>query len=210
MADERDKTVDQLLTTAKNGDSSSANALFEKYRNYLSLLATTQIHAKLRARASASDIVQETMIRAHRGFEKFRGTTEGEFVSWLKSILARRIQSLVQNHVDAQIRDVRREVSLDTVGKWIDRSSARLETVLVADVPSPATQLDRYERSVRVADALASLSPDHREVLILRSIEGHGFPEIAKRMNRSHGAVRMLWLRGIQALRDQLHGEDDT
>ncbi|MFG0256139.1 MAG: sigma factor-like helix-turn-helix DNA-binding protein, partial [Rhodopirellula sp. JB053] len=64
-------------------------------------------------------------------------------------------------------------------------------------------------RSVCVANALAELSEDHREVLLLRSIEGLSFPEVADQMDRSHGAVRMLWLRAIEALRDKLQTENE-
>lgn len=196
--------VDMLLSAARGGDESSLSKLFAVFQNYIRLLAAAQLHARLRVRASESDIAQDTFLNAHRGFSEFRGTTGGEFVVWLRAILTRRVQYLVQQHVDAQVRDVRREVSLETVGKWVDQSSMRLETVVVSNDPSPATALQNHERSIRVANAMADLSEDHRQVLILRSIEGLAFPDVGSRMNRSHGAVRMLWLRGIQELRDRL------
>ena len=55
--------------------------------------------------------------------------------------------------------------------------------------------------SVILADALAELSPDHRQVLILRSIEELDWSEVAERMKRSVGAVRLLWTRALKQLR---------
>lgn len=201
--------VDSLLAAAKAGDAGALGSLFGLYQDYIRLLAATQIRSRLRVRASPSDIAQETFMNATRGFDQFRGTTGGEFVVWLRSILTRRIQHLIQQNVGAQVRDVRREVSLETVSRWVDQSSVRLETVLLANDPSPGTQLQNHERSVLVANALARLSQDYRDVLMMRSIEGLDFPEVAERMERSHGAVRMLWLRAIQSLRDQLGVEHD-
>ncbi len=201
--------VDRLLEAAQRGDATALSTLFGLYQNYMRLLAASQIRARLRVRASESDVVQETLLNATRGFSEFRGTTGGEFVTWLRAILTRKIQTLIQTHVDAQARDVRREVSLETVGRWVDQSSIRLENVLIANDPSAGTQLANHERSVRVANAVAQLTEDHREVLMLRSIEGLDFPEVAQRMERSHGAVRMLWLRAVEALRDKLDVETE-
>jgi RNA polymerase sigma-70 factor (ECF subfamily) len=55
---------------------------------------------------------------------------------------------------------------------------------------------------VVLADALTQLPDDYREVLILRHLENLPHGEIAARMNRSPGAVRMLWVRALAALRD--------
>ncbi|MGH7193366.1 MAG: RNA polymerase sigma factor, partial [Candidatus Saccharimonadales bacterium] len=58
--------------------------------------------------------------------------------------------------------------------------------------------------SVLLADALAELSPDHREVIILRSIEERDWPEIAEKMKRTTDAVRVLWARALKQLRPHL------
>ena len=54
-----------------------------------------------------------------------------------------------------------------------------------------------HEASIAMADQLAKLPAHYREVIILRNLQGLSFEEVAKRMNRSSGAVRMLWLRAI-------------
>jgi RNA polymerase sigma-70 factor (ECF subfamily) len=62
----------------------------------------------------------------------------------------------------------------------------------------------RKERALVLADALASLPDDYREVLVLRHLEGLDFPEVAQRMSRSAGAVRVLWTRALKKLREAL------
>jgi RNA polymerase sigma-70 factor (ECF subfamily) len=57
------------------------------------------------------------------------------------------------------------------------------------------------EEAVVLADRLAQLADDHREVLVLRNLQGLQFEEIAQRIGRSVGATRMLWLRAIEKLR---------
>ena len=57
------------------------------------------------------------------------------------------------------------------------------------------------ERSIRLAAALEMLPADYRDVIRLRHIENLSHEEVAVRMNRNSGAVRMLWMRALAALR---------
>ena len=55
-----------------------------------------------------------------------------------------------------------------------------------------------------MADRLAGLPAHYRDVIVLRNLEGLSFDEVARRMGRTPGAVRLLWLRALDRLR-QLH-----
>ena len=57
---------------------------------------------------------------------------------------------------------------------------------------------------IALADRLAELPADYREVILLRHVEGMSFDEVARRMERTSGAARMLWLRAIELLRKQM------
>ena len=70
----------ELLSRARKGDGECLGELLTLYRNYLTLLAGTQLERRLRPRVSPSDIVQETMLRAHRHFGQFKGRSEAEFL----------------------------------------------------------------------------------------------------------------------------------
>jgi RNA polymerase sigma-70 factor (ECF subfamily) len=54
---------------------------------------------------------------------------------------------------------------------------------------------------VVLSDALAELSEDHRDVIVLHHLEGLDWDDVARRMGRTAGAVRMLWTRALKQLR---------
>ena len=60
------------------------------------------------------------------------------------------------------------------------------------------------EAAVILADAMAELPEDYRQVVVLRNIEGKTFPEIAQKMDRSLNSVKNLWFRAFDRLRELL------
>jgi RNA polymerase sigma-70 factor (ECF subfamily) len=73
--------------------------------------------------------------------------------------------------------------------------------MMVAPGTSPSGQAVRHEREVLLAEVLARLPADYREVIVLRNLQGLDHEEVAKRMGRSSGAVRMLWVRALAQLK---------
>ena len=191
---------DLLISRALAGSGEAIDALLGLYRNYLQLLARTQIDMHLALRLNPSDIVQETLLRAFRGFPQFRGTTEGELLVWLRRILAHCLADQSRQH-RAQRRDARQEVSWEAS---CDRSNAQLAALLVDRGESPSQMAVRREQCVLLADALERLPEDYRQVLVLRHLERIEFAEVAARMGRSSAAVRMLWARALERLRTEL------
>lgn len=196
--------INKLFTSAQQGSSSCLGQLLMLYTNYLKLLVATQLDSRLRARVSPSDIVQDTFFEAHRDFDQFRGQSTAEFVAWLRRIVLNNILRVVEQHVLAEKRDVRREVSIEEIGRRLEQSTMRLETFLIQTAESPSGCAVRNENEILLADALAELPTEYREVLLLRHIEGLPFEDVAKRMERSAGAVRMLWLRALKKLRETM------
>jgi RNA polymerase sigma-70 factor (ECF subfamily) len=174
--------------------------LLESYRNYLTLLARGQIGQRLQGKVDASDLVQETFLEAHRDFAGFRGRTEGEFVHWLRRILASNLANLIERYTTRR-RDLRLEQQLVA---GLDQSSQALDRVLVARQSSPSQRAVRREQGVLLANALEQLPDDYRQVLILRHLEELSFPEVARRMQRSLDSVKNLWARALAQLRRSL------
>jgi RNA polymerase sigma-70 factor (ECF subfamily) len=191
---------DDLLRRARD-DGPARGRLLECYRNYLALLARVQIGRRLQGKVDALDLVQETCLEAHRDFAQFRGAGEGEFVAWLRRILARNLANLLRHYYGTRARDVRleRELALD-----LDASSRALACAPAAPQSTPSQQAARREQAVLLADALQHLPPDYREVLILRHLEGLSFPDVARRLGRSVDSVEKLWARGLARLRHAL------
>jgi RNA polymerase sigma-70 factor, ECF subfamily len=191
----------RLIALARDGDGPALGALLELYRNYLTLLARVQIGRRLQGKADPADLVQETFLEAHRHFARFRGTVEAELTSWLRQILARKLAHLVRRYCGTRRRDVDLERRLEEVTEETSRSFA---AGLAAVQSSPSQRASRREQAVRLADALAGLPPDYREVIVLRHLEGLTFPDVARRLGRTLDSVDKLWMRALNQLRRAL------
>jgi RNA polymerase sigma-70 factor (ECF subfamily) len=194
---------EQLLTLARAGQGSALGALLERFRNYLTLLARLEIDRRLQGKVDPSDVVQQTFLEAFRDFARFHGNSEAELAAWLRQVLAHNLANVVRHYRGTQRRDVRLERQLQAE---LDETSQVWDPGLVAKYSSPSHEAARREQMVLVADALAQLPPDHRDVLILRHLEGLTFPEVADRMGRTLTAVNKLWVRALGRLRQRLGG----
>jgi RNA polymerase sigma-70 factor (ECF subfamily) len=163
-------------------------------------MARSLINQPLRVRLDASDLVQETFLKAHREFPGFLGSTEPELVSWLRQILVRSLADQIKRH-RASKRDYRREEPVEVL---LDRSSLAIQEQLAAPVSSPSARSSRREQAVLLADALEKLPADYREVFLLRNLEHIPFETIGARLGRSSGAVRMIWTRAIRRITELL------
>jgi RNA polymerase sigma-70 factor (ECF subfamily) len=202
--DDRHSPVTTLLAASRAGDPQAVGHLLENYRPLLRVLADREIGMRLQAKVDASDLVQQTMLEAVRALPEFRGASEGEWQAWLRRILARRISHEVRRHRGTLMRGAANEVSID---QSLAQSSQRLRAMLAAEQTSPSQQAMGNERTVAIAAVLDRLPADYREVIVLRNLEGLSHEEVARRMKRSPGAVRMLWLRALARLREELPGE---
>ena len=129
--------------------------LLELYRNYLRLMARALISQPLRVRLDASDLVQETFLKAHREFSQFLGSTEPELVAWLRQIQVRSLADQLKRH-RAKGRDYRREEPMEVI---LDRSSQAIQSRLAAPLSSPSSRTSRREQVVLLANALEKCLP---------------------------------------------------
>jgi RNA polymerase sigma-70 factor (ECF subfamily) len=190
--------VSQLMDLARHGNNEALGQMLQLYRNYLTILATTQLDRRLRRRVNPSDLVQDAMLAAHCDFGQFRGGTERELLAWLRQILINCLHHVIETHLRAKMRDMRREVSVEEMGEVLNRSACNFTRMLADQGPSPSAPVLQRERAVALADQLARLPAQYRDVIILRNLQGLSFNEVAERMDRKPGTVRMLWLRAIE------------
>jgi RNA polymerase sigma-70 factor (ECF subfamily) len=192
-------TFAERLNQARGGDGSAQGELLRRFEPWLRLLARVQLESRFAAKFDASDVVQQTLFEAVKAFPQFRGSTEAELTAWLRQILAHALAHEIRRYHGTAKRDITQEVSLEAE---LAQSSQRLGTLLAESGPSPSQHAARRELDVLLADVLARLPDDYRDVLIFRHLENLSHEEIAARMNRSAGAVRMLWVRALAALRE--------
>ncbi|MEX0717732.1 MAG: sigma-70 family RNA polymerase sigma factor [Planctomycetaceae bacterium] len=194
-------SIPDLLDRARAGDEAARERLFTACRSYVQLVARAQVESWLRAKVDASDLVQQTLMDAHRGFDGFRGGTEAEWLAWLRRIMQHNAVDFVRHYRCTDKRQAGREVPIGRTNP--DDSFVRgIEPSDPGESPSEAFL--RHERELEVAEAITHLSPDHQEVILLRNLQRLPFDEIAERMNRSRPAVQMLWMRALQKLEEKL------
>lgn len=172
-----------------------------KYEAWLRLLARNEIDSRFAGKFDASDAVQQTLMEAWKGWEQFRGDAEPQRLAWLRQILAHQLAHLARHYAGTAKRDVAREVSIE---QTLCQSAQRLDALLLAKDASPSGLAVANEQRLYLAEVLEHLPADYRLVIMLRNIEEMSHEEIAERMERSVGAVRMLWVRALAALRDAL------
>ena len=196
---------DSLLRRARAGDSEALGELLGLYRNYVKLLARLQIDRRLRRKLDASDVAQDALLLAHRQFGQFRGTTQQEFLSWLRQILATSLVAVARRYIGTR----RRQIGLEQQLRHdLDDASRAIDTKLIQH-STPSAHAAQREQGVLLADSLSKLSAAHREVLVLRHLEELSFAEIAERMDRSVEAVKKLWSRGLIRLRLAMEANDE-
>jgi RNA polymerase sigma-70 factor, ECF subfamily len=183
-----------------SGSACEPGAFLERFRAYLHLLARLQIRDELRGELDPSDIVQQTLLRAVKGLDQFRGRTEAEQSAWLRQILANTLANAIRDLGRAK-RDAALTRSLEAA---LDDSSARLEVLLAADQSSPSDRAAQNERLLALGEALAQLPEPMREALVLRHCQGMELARIAERLGRTRAAVASLLRRGLEQLRDRL------
>ena len=132
MAD-RDQSVAQWLPAARAGSAEALGQLLEAYRNYLLWIATRQLDPELKAKGGASDLVQETFLKAQQHFDQFQGDGEGDLKAWLRQLLLNNVADFTRMYQQTAKRHVGREASLQT-----DSTGPDMAGKIAADTPSPS------------------------------------------------------------------------
>ena len=162
---ERDR---ELILRAQRGDGGAFRELVERHRRRAFAIAIGLV----RDEEDALEIVQEAFLRVYRGLSSFNGAAS--FFTWLYRI----VKNL---SIDLMRRPAwQRELGLDEVEAGFD---------LGLDDADPADVLRRREIAARIGDALETLPPYHRGVILMRELEGMSYEEMAEAMGVSKGTI---------------------
>jgi RNA polymerase sigma-70 factor, ECF subfamily len=189
-----------MFNAARAGSSEALGRLLEECQNYLLLVADREIGADLRAKAGASDIVQETFLEAQRDFHRFQGSTQEEFRGWLRRLLLNNMANTARRFKGTSKRDPRREVVLD-------QSDSTIGIQLTDAIPTPSRILVAEEEQRELLDAINRLPEHYRDAILLRHRDGMSYAEIGEKLGRTPEAVRKLWARAIELLQELLEAE---
>lgn len=184
----------ERLNQGRSGRLDALEELFSRWRPLLSLQARQALGSDLSARVDSSDIVQEALTQAFRDLAQFRGATEGEWVAWLRSIVAAQAAK-VRRHHHARRRDAALE-------------GGPSPSQAVAPERGSDRKLIDEEQAVRLASAIERLPEPMREVIVRRVFGREPFDSLARSLGKTPGATRVLWTRALARLRQDLDGEE--
>jgi RNA polymerase sigma-70 factor (ECF subfamily) len=176
--------------------------VLDAHRPYLLAVAAAQLDSDLQGKAGASDLVQESLLEARRDFTNFQDGPPPQLQAWLKTILLHNVANYRRRYRDTLRRNADREVPLPALD-----SHARPGEHLPGDSASPSGQAVRNENRERLEQALGRLPGHYRDVIVWRNKEGCSFDDVGRRLGRSAGAAKQLWLRALQQLKLEMGGE---
>lgn len=175
--------MESLLRRARQGDREAYDALLSGLADRLLLYVEVRLGA-LRNRLDPCDVLQETLLMAHRSFAGFQGDSLPAFRGWLFAIADHRLHDLADHHATQKRHTPGGEVPLSGVVEQ-----------LRATRTGPATAAEREERRVRLHEALQGLEQAEREAILLHHFHGLTQDEVAERLGVSTKQVRGLLVR---------------
>jgi RNA polymerase sigma-70 factor (ECF subfamily) len=191
--------IEQALSAARAGSREALGRALQAFRPYLLEIAREEIDTALQAKGGASDLVQETFLEASRTFPRFEGSSGPELRAWLRCLLRRHVAKHGRRFRQTRKRWVGCEQALET-----SPNRAAPEDALDADVQTPSAVVAADEELTLLHQALERLPSDYQRVIHLRYKEGRSFEEIGLRMNRTANAARLLWLRAVERVKQEL------
>jgi RNA polymerase sigma-70 factor, ECF subfamily len=188
-----------LVERIRRRDPVALGLYIEARRDALMAYIERQLGAALRRKVEPEDILQEVGVEAVRVLPSIE--LEGrEPLAWLCQIAERRIIDAHRRFFDAQKRSAGREVPLDAGNS----SQAGLVNMLVVTMTTPSEAFSRDQREFRLHEAIEKLPTDCRDALRMRYVEGLPSKEIAEKLGKSDGAVRVMLTRSLKRLEQLL------
>jgi RNA polymerase sigma-70 factor (ECF subfamily) len=193
-------TTDDLLRRAKAGDTAALATLFAHYRDRLRKMVRLRLDRRLARRLDTSDVLQEAYLDVARRFHEYAAAPAVPFYVWLRALTGQRLIDVHRQHLGARMRDAGQEVSLYR-GALPQASSASLAQQLLAGFTTPTQAAVRAEMQLQLQEALNSMDPIDREVVVLRHFEELNNIETAAVLGIEAAAASKRYLRAIRRLK---------
>lgn len=180
-------TVQELVQAARQGDREAFAQLVEEHQGRVYSLAFRMVGNP----DDAADLTQEAFLSAWRGLAGFDG--RAAFSTWLYRLTT-----------NACIDFLRREKRRAALSFTLEEDGEERQAEISDERWSPERELERKEARSALERGLASLSPQHRQILLLREQEGLSYGEIARCLDLEEGTVKSRIARARTALRNFL------
>ena len=177
----------ELLDQARSGSPEALNHLYERCAGRLLAFIRLRLGRDLRSRLESRDVLQTTLLKSFARIHELKGDETRSLMAWLARIAEHEIRDCADFH-HRQRRDAAREMPIEDDAPLPALTRSALSRVILG------------EQAEQLEAALDVLSPDHREVILLRKFEELSFAEIGQRLGKSEDACRMLLARAMTAL----------
>jgi RNA polymerase sigma-70 factor (ECF subfamily) len=178
-----------LLELARAGSPVAYWKLVEGYRPYLKAVALNVLRGRLPS--DGSDVVNDSLTIAFERLRQFQGSQADVFLGWVAAIVRNKALQLLKGIVN-----------IAPLPEGADGAE-----VLPGSSSGPDARANKREQAARLMAALHRLRDDHRLVIELRNLRELSFREVGQRMGRSEDAVRQLWVRAMDKLKEEF-GDD--
>ena len=187
----------ELIRSFHEGNKATFNRLVLKYQDPIMGLCVRY----LGNRSGGEDAAQETFVKIYKNLGKFKG--DALFSTWVYRIALNTCKNYRRSWWS---RLKKKAVHLDAP---IDTEEGEYTPEIGDERLSPEKELKRHTLADAIQKALATLSPHHKELIIMRDIQGMGYEEISATLSISLGTVKSRLVRARSAMQKQLRGTVD-
>jgi RNA polymerase sigma-70 factor (ECF subfamily) len=199
------RTNEELLDAARTGDESALAVLVERHRARLERMVQLRMDRRLQGRVDSADVVQDAYLAVRGKFSQYCADSRLPFFLWLRLEVGQKLVDIHRFHLGTQRRDAGQEVSLHR-GPLPQVTSLSLAEHLLGKLSTASQAAMRVELKLRVQEALNSMDPNDREVLILRHFEELSNTEAAEVLGIKPSAAVNRYVRALKRLKDVFQG----
>ena len=194
----------QFIAQLQAGDTAALAELFSVYQPRLERIIRFRMDHRLAGRLSETDVIQEAYLNASKRIEHFLKQADFPFFVWLRLIVNQTLVDLQRQHLQAEMRDVRKEISLQQ-SNASHQTSFALAAQLVGKMTSASGVLSRSERMATLQQALNQMKEIDREVIALRHFEELSNAEAANVLGIDEQASSKRYVRAMKRMKDVLN-----
>jgi RNA polymerase sigma-70 factor (ECF subfamily) len=192
---------DALLQRALGKDCAALAELFQRHRGRLEQMVRLRMDRRLQGRLDPADVLQEAYLDVARRFPEYAADPAMPFFLWVRLLTGQRLVDLHRQHLGTKMRDAALEVSVHR-GGFPQASSASLAELLLGRLTTPSRAAIRAETQRRVQEALNTMDPIDREVLVLRHFEMLSSEETAQVLGLKPSAASNRHIRALRRLKE--------
>ena len=193
----------QILKRLKEGGIDELSALFMKLRPQIRGMVESRLDRRLLSRVDASDIVQETFVRASNGLKSYLNSPKVHPVVWLRRIGKHLIVETCRHHFRSK-RTPDREYTTD------DDESNFLVNKVVDSMESVGSMLDRTLLLQKVRETLLQMPTMDREIIEMRHIDGLSLQDAAACLEIPLETTKKRYFRALKRFRELTQGFKST